>query len=649
MGHGDVIEVQSLLPLLVVLVPLIGFFLIQFSCYKRPRLAYGLAILTNLGALAGLLGMISRVWAGQRLVYLLTGLFYPFQFKFEVGPLGLFMALLSGTLWLVATIYSRAYLKGRENQKRYYAYLELTLVGALGVYLTGELFSLFLFFEILSLASFVLVIQNETEEAIEAGYLYLFMGIFGGLCLLLGLTILATFGGTLDLAELAGHLPSNYSIQYVAAVLLIVGFGIKAGMVPVHIWLPQAHPVAPTPASALLSGVMIKAGAYGIFLTISAIFADGVVGENLSLIMIWIGMITMLLGGFSAIRQQDAKRLLAYSSVSQVGYIILAIGLNTYLGEHYGPLGFIGGFFHVLNHAIFKVGFFLNFGIIYTLTHKRRLDKLGGLLRDLPIVAIFFVVLAGGIIGVPGFNGYASKVLIHHALSKAVIVSHHALSFRVLEMLFVLAGSLTFAYMVKLFVGLFFGEKPADLKFYEPTSKLMRLVVLPLVGLVLLIGIKPEWVLNKVILQLGVDQHFVEEFFGQGHFSFWNQQDLIAVLPYFVIGMVLYLMESRYFIFTRIVPEWFGIHQLVHGVVRILGVSFKRVYNLVSDIASQTKGMILEFGKNHVDKLIHFDRKPQETRIGPVSIASLDFSKFWVAIVIVVFLMLSILKLINLS
>lgn len=649
MVHGDVMEVQSFLPLLVVLVPLVGFFVIQSFCWKRPELAYGLAILTNLGALAGLIGMVPQVWEGQRVVYQLTGLFYPFQFKFEVGPLGLFMALLSGTLWLLATIYSRPYLKGRENQKRYYAFLELTLVGALGVYLTGELFSLFLFFEILSLASFVLVIQNETEEAIEAGYLYLFMGIFGGLCLLLGLTILAAFGGTLDLAELAHHLPPDHTMQYLAALLLIVGFGIKAGMVPVHIWLPQAHPVAPTPASALLSGVMIKAGAYGIFLTTSAIFAHGAVGETLSLIVIWIGMITMLLGGFSAIRQQDAKRLLAYSSVSQIGYIILALGLNTYLGEHHGPLGFIGGFFHVLNHAIFKVGFFLNFGIIYTLTHKRRLDKLGGLLRDLPLVAIFFVVLAGGIIGVPGFNGYGSKVLIHHALSEAVEVSHHAVSFRVLEALFVLTGSLTVAYMVKLFVGLFLGEKPTDLKFYESTSWLMRLVVLPLVGLVLLIGIKPDWVLDKLILRLGVDHHFVEEFFGDGHFSFWNQHDLMGVLPYFVIGTVLYLMESRYLVFTRIVPKWFGIRQLVRGMVQIVAVSFKKVYNLVSDTATQTKKAILEFGMNHVDKLIHFDRKPKETRIGPVSIASLDFSKFWVAIVIVVFLMLSILKLINLS
>lgn len=639
---------QSVLPFLTVIWPLLGFFMILLFGKKREEMAYGIAILSNLGALASLLMMIPHLQKGETVIYKLSHMFPPFGLNFEVKVIGLFMAILSCFLWLVATIYSKPYLQKKANHRRYYAFLELTLLGCLGVYLTGELFSLFIFFEILSLASFVLVIHNGTKEALEAGYLYLFMGIFGGLSLLLGMTIFYSYGDSHTFGEMLTYFPDQPFLKMTTALLLIIGFGVKAGIFPVHIWLPQAHPVAPSPASALLSGVMIKAGAYGIFLTLQKIFFhDYSIIENLGYLVTWIGMITMLLGAVSALRQKDVKRLLAYSSISQMGYIILALGLATYLGEH-GQLGFTGAFFHILNHAIFKVGFFLNIGIIYVKTHKKHLDHLGGLLKEMPLNAILFIIFAGGIIGIPGFNGYASKSLIHHTLSEAIHLKG-GVDLIIFEKLFILTGAFTFAYITKLFMNIFLGKRPNELKVYRIPTKLMTTMVITLSGLVLAIGLFPNTVVEKLLLPMGMetgfDQYVGEVFFA--HYSFWNSHDLLGVIPYFIIGIILYLAESKFIIFTKLVPAWFGIRQLTEGIIKLVSRTFPLAYCWISRTATQSGEVVLNFCLKHADKLIHFDRDPKKTKIGPVSIASLDFSKLWVAIMLVLFLMLSILKMIE--
>ncbi|MDI6889305.1 MAG: complex I subunit 5 family protein, partial [Methanocellales archaeon] len=254
--------------------------------------------------------------------------------------------------------------------------------------MAGDLFTLYIFFELLAVFSYVLVIHEETPEAMAAGRKYLFIGIAGGLCLLAAIFLLYHYSGTLEITSLAQEIEGIGYLRYLICALMLIGFGAKAGMFPVHVWLPDAHPVAPTPASALLSGVMIKAGAYGIFRTVNMIFTPfaevaehGAASEiahaplahattaatehgasiaenavehgaaviehattwvttaNIGYVVIWIGVITMFMAVILALMQENSKRMLAYHSISQMGYIILGAGCAAYLGEK-GVLGF---------------------------------------------------------------------------------------------------------------------------------------------------------------------------------------------------------------------------------------------------------------------------------------------------------------------
>ena len=202
---------------------------------------------------------------------------------------------------------------------------------------------------------------------------------------------------------------------------LVAGFGIKAGMVPLHLWLPHAHSVAPTPGSALLSGLLIKVGAYGLIRV--GEFAGwgvgwGTVATWLGSSLTVLGTCTMLVGVTAALLQSDAKRLLAYHSVSQMGYIILGMGVGLYLGAD-GGLGLVGAIYHIVNHALFKATLFLGVGVIYVHTNETNLYNLGGLWRRFPVTAILMFLAVLGITGAPGLNGYASKTLLHHAVSLA--------------------------------------------------------------------------------------------------------------------------------------------------------------------------------------------------------------------------------------
>ncbi|MDP2871558.1 MAG: proton-conducting transporter membrane subunit, partial [Bacillota bacterium] len=396
----------------------------------------------------------------------------------EVTPLGLLFALFASFLWMMAALFSLTYLASSHAQGRYYFYFLLCLAGTLGVFLAGDLFTLFVFFELVSLGSYPLVVHEETPEAMAAGRLYLYMGVAGGLVLLLGTTWLQSLNGGTSLgAALAVAAP--VWPWATAMVLLVAGFGVKAGMFPVHIWLPKAHPVAPSPASALLSGVMIKTGAYGIYRVLRLFLPEAAAGGgghggaarelalltgdlpapaaqiNLGLALgrglVAVALVTIFLGAVLALVQTNAKRVLAYSSVSQMGYILLGAGLAGVLGsgEAMGAAGFA---LHVFNHALFKSTMFMLIGVVYLKTHQLELDRLGGLARRLPVTAAVFALAVAGIAGVPGLNGYASKTLLHDGI---LVLAAHGPGWKIVEALFTLAGAMTLAYTAKLWYFVF--------------------------------------------------------------------------------------------------------------------------------------------------------------------------------------------------
>jgi len=400
----------SVLPVIAVLLPLLSTPLVFFAREAisedfRDYFAIGVSVIAFLAVMA----MIPTLMGGKIIEYLLISKdMTPVEVAFRVDHLSLIMAIFASFVWMVATIYSREYMDQEHAKDRYYAFMMLTLGATLGIVLTKNLFALYIFFEMMALSSYVLVIHEETNEALSAGKKYLFISIGFGLCLLLSILVTYMIAGTLDLTQI-GILPHEGASKLAYGILFftfIAGFGAKAGMFPVHIWLPDAHPVAPSPASALLSGVMIESGAYGIIRVIYNVFGPELVSEiGVHIILAILAGISIFLGSAVAISQKEIKRMLAYSSISQIGYPLLGAALLT-------PSGLEGAIFHLFNHAFMKGCLFLCAGAIIHQTGLRNIDDFGELGQKMPVTMLCFTIAALSMIGVPPLNGFVSKWIL---------------------------------------------------------------------------------------------------------------------------------------------------------------------------------------------------------------------------------------------
>lgn len=555
---------------LIVLLPFIGAAVIAVIGRKNGRLRDCIAICTAFFAFILSISLYPLVVTGQ-VVYELPSLMGQ-GLMFRADFLGFVFAVLASFIWLVATVYSSQYMRQQRANSRYYIFLLLSLGGCLGVFVAGDFLSLFLFFEAMTLAAYVLVVHSESEDALAAGRKYLYMGIFGGLCLLVAILLLAMYTGTTVITPNMEGLADLGIMRWVLALLFFIGFGIKAGAVPLHIWLPFAHPVAPTPASALLSAIMIKTGAYGIIRVFNLLFTPTdehsllwQTTTQFGLWLIWIGVITMFVAAVLALVQQQAKRLLAYSSVSQMGYILMGIGSAAYLGFD-GAMGFASFSYHLLNHAFFKAGMFLMVGSIYLRTHTLDYAKLGGLWRRFPITALAFLVAGAAISGVPGFNGYVSKTLLHHAIVSAW-EQQYLVSLWWAEKVFVLTGGLTFCYILRLFVTLFFGREKENSHDYQSETLLERLIFIAFAGIILYGGLAYTQVIERVVLPMAAG--FSYDAYGLNYVAksnVWNAQDLGGIAISLGIGAAAFALLSRIG-FNLPLPKQLSIEQLLYKPV----------------------------------------------------------------------------------
>lgn len=389
---------------------------------------------------------------------------------FAAGGLRSLLVLVSAFLWAMTGLNCPSYFEHAEGCNRFYVFWLLTLGALMGVFLAADLFTLFVFFEMMSFTSYIWVVQNETEEALRAGETYLAVAVIGGMALLSGVLLLANLLGTVTLTELSAvvaALPAEkLGRLYVAGALCLVGFGAKAGMFPLHIWLPKAHPVAPAPASALLSGILTKSGVFGVLILCRYLFWADLAWNR---VVLALGVVTMVLGAVLALLSIDLKRTLACSSMSQIGFILVGVAMQGYLvGEN--ALAAWGTVLHMLNHSLIKLVLFVAAGVIYLGTHSLDLNDIRGWGRNKPLLKLTFFIGAASIAGVPGFPGYVSKTLLHESLVEYIHLLEHqglsALVFRGIEWLFLIAGGLTVAYMTKLFVVIFLapkadGQRPA--------------------------------------------------------------------------------------------------------------------------------------------------------------------------------------------
>lgn len=391
-------------------------------------------------------------------------------------------------MWFMTTLFSREYFGHYRNRNRYYLFLLLTLGATEGVFFSADFFTTFLFFEIMSFTSYVWVVHDEKPESLRAGATYLAVAVLGGMVMLMGIFLLKSTTGSIRFAALDGLSVfysemnafslkircvspsiSHYSQPYVriwaAGLCLLFGFGAKAGAFPLHIWLPKAHPVAPAPASALLSGILTKAGIFGILILTTDLFFGNAAWGGLLLIL---GVITMVIGALLALLSIDLKRTLACSSVSQIGFILVGVGMSGLLGAE-NASALRGSLLHMVNHSLIKLVLFMAAGVVFMNVHKLDLNEIRGFGRKKPLLHFIFLMGALGIGGIPLWNGYVSKTLLHESIveymfliNADVIPAFFSASFMsAVEWIFLISGGLTIAYMTKLYVCLFL-EKNAD-------------------------------------------------------------------------------------------------------------------------------------------------------------------------------------------
>lgn len=415
--------------------------------------------------------MVATLWTGPMLESGIDG-FCGLGIRFASGDFHTLMATLTATGWLAATIFCREYMAHVARQNRYYLFWLMTLGATMGVFLSADLFTTFIFFEVMSFTSFVTVIQTEEPDALQAGDTYLAVAVIGGLAALTGLFLLYYQLGTLEfdaMREAAAALEDR-GLLWASGILVLIGFGAKAGAFPLHIWLPTAHPAAPAPASAVLSGVITKTGIDGVLVLSTTIFLyDGGWGMLLAVI----GGITMVLGAALAVCSIDLKRTFACSSISQIGFILVGISMQCLLGHH-NALAVDGTILHIFNHSLIKMVLFPAAGVIHLSTHSYDLNDVRGFGRKKPVLAVLMGVPMLSLAGLPLLNGYVSKTLLHESIVEYIALApQYGVLFTGLEWLFLLSGGLTLAYMLKLFVCLFLErntlpEKALEKKWHGP-------------------------------------------------------------------------------------------------------------------------------------------------------------------------------------
>ncbi len=513
---------------------------------------------------------------------------------------------ITSLVWFLSIIYSTRYLIRYKHRNRYYFFFMLTLASTIGIFISENLLNLFTFFEIMSLTSYALIIHDEDDYAHEAGGTYIVMAVGGGLVLLMGLFLLFNYTQTLEISDLYFRVTNLGPIKYVISGLIIIGFGVKAGMMPLHIWLVKAHPAAPAPASAVLSGILLKTGIFGIMVTIDLMLRGDF---YTSVVIIVIGFMNMFFGGFFAMFQRNIKRILAYSSMSQVGYILVGVGLSDIL-NHHGAIAIYGTLFHIINHAIFKVLLFMTAGIIYIATHELSINKISGYGRDKWPLKIFFAIGLFAIIGMPGFNGFVSKTLLHEALAKAHSLYHSNL-FTVGEIIFTLSSSFTVAYLLKIFIAVFIEESDNDFEYvkYKP-SKATIFPLSVLSFLVIYLGVRPDFIIQIL-------RKTLETFFNNYHLEVhvFTQANIMNSITTIILGVLIYVFfirkflrigngKSSYYINPAI--KWFNIEN--HLYKPILKVIYSIGLILFRFIDGALVGIAYYTGKT-VDTISHKEVK----------------------------------------
>lgn len=399
-------EVYSVLPLVAFLMPWISLLAIM-ALGKQPKLKKAVFVLGSVLTFAVVLSLLPDILAGKTLGIDLIPEIENLDIHFTVDALGYYYGLVLTFIWMLATLFSLGYIEHREN--RFYAFMALTSSFILGCAFSQNMFTYFIFYELMTFSSYPLIVHEETDAARRAGIKYLIYAVSAGAVIFFAIAAQYFWGGGNLSIVSNGVLSLKSASKDVLTVIFfayLAGFGVKAAIMPLHGWVPDAHPAAPSPASAVLSGVILKAGAFGIIRVVLNVFGLDLFRElNLSVYLAVIASITIVIASIFALTQDNLKRRLAYSSIGQVSYILLGLSLASYDGV-------LGGVMHIAHHALMKSCLFLCAGIIMVRTGKRNVSEMKGIGYQLPVTMVCFTVAALAMMGTPPSVGFISKWLI---------------------------------------------------------------------------------------------------------------------------------------------------------------------------------------------------------------------------------------------
>ena len=390
--------------MLSILVPvLLGLGILLVKEIKSRKM---LLTVTGAGLVLGAVLGLCVVFGGEAELFLFS-FGKNLDIYFHVDDLGRLFALVVDVVWLISGFYAFEYMKHEQEEKRFFGFYVMVFGILHGLTFAGSMVTYYLFYELMTLLSVPLILHNRSKDAIKGGLKYLFYSLFGAYMALFGLFFLNRFadtlnflpGGTLNMGAVTG----NEALMLVVAFSMIIGFSVKAGMFPLHAWLPTAHPVAPAPASAVMSGIIVKMGVLGMIRVVYYLVgADFIRGTWVQTAWMSLSLVTVFMGSMLAYREKVMKKRLAYSTVSQASYILFGLSLLQ-------PAAMTGALLHVAFHAVIKSCLFLSAGTIIYKTHKTNVSDLRGIGKEMPVAIWCYTFASAALIGIPPASGFISK------------------------------------------------------------------------------------------------------------------------------------------------------------------------------------------------------------------------------------------------
>lgn len=490
-------------PLIAILTPFVLAFIIGLFKEKYIKIKKAIVVFGCIASFIITVLLIKPVFLDGKIITYWLGNWKPVDniaigIGMEVDALSLFVGLIITAACVLSSIYSIKYMSKDDGLGKYYTLFLLLAGSMIGFVFTGDLFNMYVMLEIMTFAAIALTaFRTQKDKALEAGFKYLVIGGLGSSLILMGTALMYAQTHTLNIAQIALELNSRGEkftpVTILALALLLVGYAVKSFMVPCHTWPPDAHMSAPSSISMLLSGVMSKTGVYGLIRILFMIFMVSGNKALAYLVMIW-GAITMVVGVSMALLQTDFKRLLAFHSVSQLGYVITGIGVGLTAADGIANLGLMGGLYHMVNHASFKCLLFLCAGAVLYRVGTTDLNKVSGLGKKMPFTTVMFFIGAAAISGIPPFNGFASKWILYQSTSETQMP--------IITIVELIVSVLTLASFIKVGHSVFFGAEREELKEVKEVPFTMKLPMGILALICFVFGICSNYVIKGILVPI---------------------------------------------------------------------------------------------------------------------------------------------------